>query len=489
MIRYPTPSDHRYTDATNPAMPQGSGPYWTPGGHDTSQPAVTRDPEDRHGPSRLRANQLTSSTYASASAFSLTQRDSYPPPGQAQTECPEHFPYPHQQYNSGVNYAAPPFDLDYQIHSGIAYHGGQYATQPSTVTQFEYPPSDSHTFHHPATYDTTGYFTAEGQYCMPPGSQHQQNLVSDPSSYLRCDGSFDHYGTVTQHPILPVPPSSGSSELGNALVEIPSAEPQPTSRTSIALPSLPLPSQPATKHEPCEGLIGLNPIKTEYGVTAFSPMTPLDSTGDHVPFIKEEDDEQAHVGTSSMRRDSTPLHGHGSLCHRHTHEFRVMEDPTAYPGFASTTKRHPPPSLSIPGSLSYSPGVRINTPQSSSFSSSDTGTPTSSVNLMDNPPTSSSLPAPTLVPNPKAGQGVLKLPSTKRSARRKPAIACLFCRERKIACGAPPVGSADTTCNQCARRSRKCEYPTMSRRGLHKRRDNGGCHHRESEDADYVPTT
>jgi hypothetical protein len=26
---------------------------------------------------------------------------------------------------------------------------------------------------------------------------------------------------------------------------------------------------------------------------------------------------------------------------------------------------------------------------------------------------------------------VLKLPSTKRSARRKPAIACLFCRERK----------------------------------------------------------
>jgi hypothetical protein len=43
--------------------------------------------------------------------------------------------------------------------------------------------------------------------------------------------------------------------------------------------------------------------------------------------------------------------------------------------------------------------------------------------------------------------------------------------------------------SQCARRSRKCEYPTMSRRGLHKRRDNGGGHHRESEDADYVPTT
>ena len=206
------------------------------------------------------------------------------------------------------------------------------------MTQFEYPPSDPNSFHH-TTYDTTGYFMGEDQYCLPLGSQHQQNLVSDPSSYLRGDGSFDHYGTVTQHPIHPIPPSSGSSELGNALVEISSAEPQPTSRTSIALPSLPLPSQPATKHEPCEGTIGLNPVKTEYGVTAFSPMTPLDSTGDHSPYIKEEDDEQSHVGTPSMRRASTPLHGHGSLCHRHSHEpFRVVEDPTAYPGFASSTK-------------------------------------------------------------------------------------------------------------------------------------------------------
>jgi hypothetical protein len=74
------------------------------------------------------------------------------------------------------------------------------------------------------------------------------------------------------------------------------------------------------------------------------------------------------------------------------------------------------------------------------------GTLTSSVNLLDATATTSSLPAPTLVPNPKAGQGVLKLPSTKRGARRRPAIACLFYRERKIACGAPPVGSADTTC-------------------------------------------
>ncbi|CAA7263435.1 unnamed protein product [Cyclocybe aegerita] len=41
---------------------------------------------------------------------------------------------------------------------------------------------------------------------------------------------------------------------------------------------------------------------------------------------------------------------------------------------------------------------------------------------------------------------------------RKPSLACTFCRERKIACGRPPSNSLDPTCNQCARRSFKCEY-------------------------------
>ncbi|KAF7979789.1 hypothetical protein HWV62_40832 [Athelia sp. TMB] len=52
---------------------------------------------------------------------------------------------------------------------------------------------------------------------------------------------------------------------------------------------------------------------------------------------------------------------------------------------------------------------------------------------------------------------------------KKQALACLFCRERKIACGRPEAGSADPTCNQCARRHIECEYPKESRRGQHKR--------------------
>jgi hypothetical protein len=39
-----------------------------------------------------------------------------------------------------------------------------------------------------------------------------------------------------------------------------------------------------------------------------------------------------------------------------------------------------------------------------------------------------------------------RLPTTKSTAWRKPAIACLFCLQRKIACSAPPVGSTDMTC-------------------------------------------
>ncbi|KAF8209061.1 hypothetical protein K438DRAFT_1512918, partial [Mycena galopus ATCC 62051] len=52
---------------------------------------------------------------------------------------------------------------------------------------------------------------------------------------------------------------------------------------------------------------------------------------------------------------------------------------------------------------------------------------------------------------------------------KKQAMACLFCRERKIGCQRPAEGEPVQTCNQCARRDRICEYPTESRRGQHNR--------------------
>ncbi|KAF8233666.1 hypothetical protein L208DRAFT_879138 [Tricholoma matsutake] len=74
-------------------------------------------------------------------------------------------------------------------------------------------------------------------------------------------------------------------------------------------------------------------------------------------------------------------------------------------------------------------------------------------------------------PSPRAS-GNLKMLSGKKGndVRRQPSLACFFCRERKIACGRPAEGSVDRTCNQCARRSFPCDYPTESMRGQHKRR-------------------
>ncbi|KAI0733335.1 hypothetical protein C8Q72DRAFT_747527, partial [Fomitopsis betulina] len=57
----------------------------------------------------------------------------------------------------------------------------------------------------------------------------------------------------------------------------------------------------------------------------------------------------------------------------------------------------------------------------------------------------------------------------KEPIKKKPIMACLFCRERKIACGPPDPTSPEQRCNQCARRDLLCEYPKESRRGMHKR--------------------
>ena len=193
-----------------------------------------------------------------------------------------------------------------------------------------------------------GYLSTDGHYGLPLDAEHQQSPVSCPSGYLCCDDSFGHFRVVTQHSATSIPPPSSSSELGNALVEIHSLEPQQMGRASIALPSLPLPPQTTPKHDSSEGAVGLNSIKSEYGATAsgqpFSPMTSLDSpslTGDHTTYIKkEEDQEQLNVGNSLMPRRSSPLHGHGPHPHRlHALDsFRLVQDPAAYRGFAPSTK-------------------------------------------------------------------------------------------------------------------------------------------------------
>ncbi|KAJ7596888.1 hypothetical protein C8J56DRAFT_918575 [Mycena floridula] len=65
-----------------------------------------------------------------------------------------------------------------------------------------------------------------------------------------------------------------------------------------------------------------------------------------------------------------------------------------------------------------------------------------------------------------------KRTSTAQKQDRKPSLACFFCRGRKIACGPVDEDSPERTCNQCQRRSLKCEFPTQSRRGMRKKKSN-----------------
>ncbi|KAF9270070.1 hypothetical protein L218DRAFT_1071561 [Marasmius fiardii PR-910] len=79
------------------------------------------------------------------------------------------------------------------------------------------------------------------------------------------------------------------------------------------------------------------------------------------------------------------------------------------------------------------------------------------------------LPKPNHIPVPRVPK---RRPTTPQTNEKKNlALACFFCRGRKIACGPHDPNSSDRTCGQCHRRSLKCEYPTESRRGMRKKRN------------------
>jgi len=77
---------------------------------------------------------------------------------------------------------------------------------------------------------------------------------------------------------------------------------------------------------------------------------------------------------------------------------------------------------------------------------------------------------PLLTQQPQSDKLPIRLQQNKRTTDKKPALACLFCRARKIACGPPVPGTKEKTCGQCQRRSLTCVYPSESRRGMRKKK-------------------
>ncbi|KAF7376710.1 hypothetical protein MSAN_00088000 [Mycena sanguinolenta] len=57
-----------------------------------------------------------------------------------------------------------------------------------------------------------------------------------------------------------------------------------------------------------------------------------------------------------------------------------------------------------------------------------------------------------------------------KNAPKRPPLACLFCRGRKITCGPPSGGKEGGPCNQCQRRAIKCEFPAEGRRRMRKKK-------------------
>jgi hypothetical protein len=60
---------------------------------------------------------------------------------------------------------------------------------------------------------------------------------------------------------------------------------------------------------------------------------------------------------------------------------------------------------------------------------------------------------PPLIPSTR---GAIRLPSAKGLEKKKPFLACLFCRQRKIACKQLPFNSKDGTCRSVSSRRSIC---------------------------------
>lgn len=157
-----------------------------------------------------------------------------------------------------------------------------------------------------------------------------------------------------------------------------------------------------------------------------------------------------------------------------------------YPNSSLAHALNVPPSPSPFSNMVYppvsSPSPRDSSPNQAevSYNSPDPASPGSSITLYPVPQAPANqilMPAwPLHHASPEPVPPVRELSTAARLAKRKrgkdndkkPSLACLFCRGRKIACGPPAPGGDGKTCNQCHRRSLKCDYPAESRRGMRK---------------------
>lgn len=152
--------------------------------------------------------------------------------------------------------------------------------------------------------------------------------------------------------------------------------------------------------------------------------------------------------------------------------WRALEMPAAASNSVGPAPRSAPASALSKSSLSP---LRIATPRQHLPAEDSPLTPGSPEPFFGQRPMQWQTPisAPSMAPKPLARSSSTRSPVKRApSSDRKPVMACLFCRGRKIACGGPlNPDSENKTCNQCARRNLKCSYPAESHRGLRRTRN------------------
>ncbi|KAJ6594544.1 hypothetical protein B0H19DRAFT_1247206 [Mycena capillaripes] len=370
--------------------------------------------------------------------------------------------YAHPDVNSWAFYGyprqiPPQLDLSRASMHARAHSSSSPRTPASAVSSFRSPASaGSPLAHSPLAHSHLSYSPASSPYDEPPPSA--VSTYSD-SSAAYSDGPSYRPSLVPEHipqyphppllsqapPLAPYPPPFDAPLYPpHAYVDVHPQYPLP----QVAL--IPHPHPPPPTRFPFRGREP-RPPPVEKRREGYYPASPLpsmmlikqeeadadadaDAEGEEGEEDGEEDDDddddEAQTGEVRRRRMTRKHSNSSSSSHSHSHSPE-----------ASTSHSH---SHSRSPSASHSPATstRPEKKQKLTHKSSKKDA------------------------NAKDGK------KDGKDAPKKPPLACLFCRGRKIACGPPSGGSGagGGACNQCSRRALKCEYPVESRRGMRKKK-------------------
>jgi hypothetical protein len=160
------------------------------------------------------------------------------------------------------------------------------------------------------------------------------------------------------------------------------------------------------------------------------PLTPEVPCIDHLPYADNYLSSASEVGAADQCESPLQLHT--------SQAGSSWPDPASAPFSASSSSLLPhieaqtqvPPTFSLP----YTNQVKFKYH------------PRSTIPPADSIPTSAS-PSPVNTTGPSSATATSPVTNTTNgSGNRKPPLACLFCRGRKIACRPPPSESTDKTC-------------------------------------------